>query len=76
MVTLQSKFECGFKHHGGTYELHSTRSADAEWIVKRRREWMILGQDVDNEVLIGIKMIPLAHQKSYVVKILAEPTDG
>jgi len=30
---------------------------------------------VDNEVLIGIKMIPLAHQKSYVVKILAEPTD-
>ena len=44
--------------------------------VESRREWMILGQDVDNEVLIGIKMIPLAHQKSYVVKILAEPTDG
>ena len=30
---------------------------------------------VDNEVLIGIKMIPLAHQQSYVVKILAEPID-
>jgi hypothetical protein len=30
---------------------------------------------VDNEVLIGIKMIPLAHQQSYVIKILAEPID-
>jgi len=57
---------CSVKLFNGHTTIHSTRSVNAEWIVKRRREWMILGQDVDNE--------ELKVESDYLG--LAEPTDG